>query len=302
MTAMTAIVLPDAAPATATPAALLRSWLARTARPAALAWLDEAIEDIAAGAPCSEVELAFRLAPRKLGKAPLALAQSDAAAAALARAGWTPAGLGADDAARLLLLLAVPGPGRLAELVDRFCATGDVCAQVACLRGLPLYPEPSLHMDRAREAARSNMKAVFDALAHGNPYPSEQFDLLAWNQLVLKALFIGSRLSPIIGLDARANPVLARMLCDYAHERWSAGRPVSPELWRCVGAHGGSAAIADLLRVLENGSDIERSAAARALADSPLPEARAALAEHAPQLLTDIDAGRIAWGDVVPSP
>ncbi len=72
-------------------------------------------------------------------------------------------------------------------------------------------------------------------MAHRNPYPSERFAENRWNHMVLKAIFVGSPLHPIQGLDARANPPLARMLCDYAHERWAAGRPVSPELLRCVG-------------------------------------------------------------------
>ena len=52
--------------------------------------------------------------------------------------------------------------------------------------------------------------------------------------MVLKALFVGSELGPIAGLDDRANPELARILIDYARERWAAGRPVTPELWRPV--------------------------------------------------------------------
>ena len=52
--------------------------------------------------------------------------------------------------------------------------------------------------------------------------------------MVLKALFVDSALAPITGLDERANPELARILIDYARERWAAGRPVTPELWRPV--------------------------------------------------------------------
>ena len=69
------------------------------------------------------------------------------------------------------------------------------------------------------------MRAVFEAVAHRSPYPREQFSENRWNHMVLKALFVDSTLHPMQGLEERANPELAKMLCDYAHERWAAGRP-----------------------------------------------------------------------------
>jgi hypothetical protein len=117
------------------------------------------------------------------------------------------------------------------------------------------------------------MKNVFEAIAHRNPYPSEQFSEPAWNQMVLKALFVGSPLWPIAGLDRRGNPELARMLCDYAHERWSAGRPVSPELWRCVGPHATGTMLQDLERVLKKGTEQERAAVALSLRGTSDPAA-----------------------------
>lgn len=282
-----------------TPRALLRRWLEAAAAPEALAWLDAATEKLAAGAPDRDLYLAVSLAPRKLGKADLPLDEAALAAAEAARPGWRPAGWSADQAGRLVLLLALPDPARLAMLVDQLCRTGDLGELVTFYRGLPLYPEPERYLARAREAARSNMKAVFDALAHHNPYPAECFDELAWNHLVLKALFVGSPLDPIQGLDRRANPTLMRMLCDYAHERWAAGRPVSPDLWRCVGRFADAAALADLQRALRGGSERERRAAALALHDNPKPEARAILQE-APELAAAATEGRIAWNEFGP--
>ncbi len=113
----------------------------------------------------------------------------------------------------------------------------------------------------------------------------------------------------IQGIDERANPELARMLVDYAHERWAAGRDVSPELWRCVGRFANSEMLADLERVLTesqlktdaNGKGrkklLERTAAALACAECPLPQAQNILAKY-PELQSDIQSGRLTWKNV----
>jgi hypothetical protein len=198
----------------------------------------------------------------------------------------------------LLLLSAKASPDQFRGWLDQLCQTADVGELVAFYRGLPLYPDPAQHRLRAAEGVRSNMKAVFEAVAHRNPYPAEELSEGAWNQMVLKALFVGSALGPIQGLDQRSNPTLMRMLCDYAHERWAAKRPISPELWRCVGRHADEAALADLKHVMDTGTPPERQAAALALADSPAPAARDVLERDA-ELGSAIASGKITWNSVV---
>jgi hypothetical protein len=69
------------------------------------------------------------------------------------------------------------------------------------------------------------------------------------------------------------------MLCDYAHERWAAHRPVSPELWRCVGGFADGPMLADLERVIATGTEPERAGAA--LSARHNPNAEGVLAVHA---------------------
>jgi hypothetical protein len=110
----------------------------------------------------------------------------------------------------------------------------------------------------------------------------------------IQPMSFGSALAPIQGLDGRANGDLSIMLRDYAHERWAAGRPVSPELWRCVGPFARGPALADLERALTTGGGAERAAAALALSASPDPAARSVLAAW-PELCQAIREGCVGW-------
>lgn len=213
-----------------TPVDLLKHWVARQAAEAGT-WYTGAVDAMVTE---RDLHIVLGLAPRRLGKADLDLSQADLAAAHAAYPGWNPAGWSIDGAARVAALLAFKGQRPFAEIFKDLRRTSDVAEMIALYRGLPLYPDPeSLHFE-VGEGLRSNLKPVFEAIAHNNPFPRDHFDDHRWNHMILKALFVGSQLAPILGLDARANPELARILLDYADERWAADRPVTPELWRPV--------------------------------------------------------------------
>jgi hypothetical protein len=212
---------------------LLRRWIARQAGDQA-DWVDEALVALGRSPVERDLHVVMGLAPRRLGKADLALSEADLAEARTARPGWDPSGWSVDGAARVAALLAFRGQRPFAVTFKDLRRTADAGETVALYRGLPLYPEPQALDFEAGEALRSNLRPVFEAVAHRNPFPRDRFDQHRWNHMVLKALFVGSELAPITGLDERANPELARILIDYARERWAAGRPVTPELWRPV--------------------------------------------------------------------
>jgi hypothetical protein len=94
---------------------------------------------------------------------------------------------------------------RFAERLDTLFISGEIGEHMALFRGLPLYPVPERLIARAAEGIRSAVQPVFEAVAHANPYPYERFSETQWNHMVLKALFIGSTLDPIQGLDQRRN-------------------------------------------------------------------------------------------------
>lgn len=216
---------------------LLRSWVL-TRVGSETDWVSDSLAGLTGspGQPASERDLHIFLgfAPRRLGKADLVLSDDECSAAEAAHPGWRPQTWSLDGAARVLALLCFRGARPFAETFKDLRRTADAAEMIALYRGLPLYPNPDALDFEVGEGLRSNLKPVFEAIAHDNPFPHDQFDDHRWNHMVLKALFVESQLSPIIGLDARANEELARILVDYAHERWAAGRVVTPELWRPV--------------------------------------------------------------------
>ena len=277
-----------------TPKELLQQWFVARLPADARAWLAEAAQRLRNGSD-TDLYRSISLVTRKIGKADLALTAAELKHASVAREGWDPSDWSLDQAARIYLLVVSGTDGAtFLRRLDQLCNTADVGELVAFYRGLPLYPDQPRYVLRAAEGLRTNMKTVFEAVAHRNPYPAEQLAEPAWNQMVLKTLFIGSTLHPVIGLDRRANPALARMLCDYAHERWAAGRPISPELWRCVGPHARGEMLSDLGRVLEKGTGPERAAAALALASSPDPAATGLLKAY-PELSVAVNENKVSW-------
>ncbi len=276
------------------PILLLQKWLEARLPADARAWLAEAVQRMRSGGD-TDLYRSVSLVTRKIGKADLALTAEELNQAAAAREGWDPSDWSFDQAARIYLLLVSGTDGAtFLRRLDQLCDTADIGELVAFYRGLPLYPDQPRYVLRAAEGIRTSMKAVFEAVAHRNPYPAEQLAEPAWNQMVLKTLFIGSTLHPVVGLDRRANPELARMLCDYAHERWAAGRPISHELWRCVGPYARGEMLHDLGRVLEKGTEPERTAAALALASSPDPAATGLLWAY-PELCMAVNENKVSW-------
>ncbi len=260
----------------------LLEWVRRGTAGEAADWLLGQCRKIGEGAPARVLFLDFSVALRRTGKAPLRLLPDDLARADRLRPAWNPAGWTTDQAARIALVLSWPAPDAAAYVatLDQIFQSADLGELVALYQALPVLPHQRAHVRRCVEGVRTNMTDVFKAIAHGNPYPAENLDEAAWNQMVLKALFVGVPLHPVFGIDARSNPSLARMLLDYARERWAAKRAVSPELWRCVGPFADDAALAMMGKVLAEGETAERRAAALALQGSAHAGARALLARH----------------------
>jgi hypothetical protein len=273
---------------------LLLDWLKKRIPEAGLAWLEERAALLATGAPDKTVFTSFSACVRHAGKAPLHLAAADLDAARKAVPDWDPSDWTCDQAARVFLLLALPAGPHSAKAMDQMWQTADMGEAVTLQKALAVLPYPEGHMARAREAIRSNIKAVFEAIAARNPYPSLHFDTVGWNQMIVKTFFVDMPLSLVVGIERRANPPLARMLDDLAHERWAAGRPFPPDLWRCVGPCADAKALADLKSVLATGAPAAKRAAALALKSCPDPQAAAILASD-PALADAARNGSLTW-------
>ena len=256
--------------------------------PAGVAWLDDALASLGAGGSDRPLFTLFAAAPRQVGRHELPELQP---APDIRLHGWT-----RDQAARLLLLLGRrPRDESFLQALDSLFAAADLTELVCLYQSLPWLPLAERHVARAAEGVRSNMLPVFRAIAVGNPYPQRWFDDGAWNQMVLKALFVGCSLHAITGLDSRANPALARMLVDYARERRAAGRVVPAELWRPVGPFTDSdRALHEVRHAFADPDPMRRQAAALALAASPHPAATALLASR-PDLAEAVRHGRLSW-------
>ena len=135
--------------------------------------------------------------------------------------------------ARVLLMTALDISVNKKILIN-FFEIAEMKEQTSLYKGLYVLLNASEFEGQYAEGIRTNMVNVFDAIACGNPFAKAYLQEDAWNQLVLKSLFLDRKLYTIQGIDQGKNENLANMLQDFVKERWAAGRQVSFEIWRMI--------------------------------------------------------------------
>jgi len=255
------------------------------------AWLTEKISSLQ---NASQFNTTFVTLPRKTGRAPIRLTQEQYESIAKIRPNlfikhWT-----IDRLARVWLLLHPDTADREKYFrnVENLFLAAEVNELVALYSALPVLAYQEKWTARCSEGIRSNIGDVLKTIMCNNPYPSENLNEAAWNQMVLKAFFTEKPVEEIIGLDERGNERLAKTLSDYAHERWAAHRPVNPLLWRCVGPYINEQILPDIEKLISSDNKLEKDAASLALYQSNYAPAKKLLIEKD---RIDIENGKLSW-------
>lgn len=211
-------------------------------------------------------------------------------------AGFTVAGWDEFRLARVMLLtvLAEQPSETYRNTLEKVLGSADLREQAAIFSAFPLLPDPEFLVPLAREASRTNIVDVFDSIALDNPFPSAHFPEEAWNQLVLKSLFIDRPLYRMQGIDEQSNFTLVEALSNLAHERWAAGRYVSPELWRSCASFLTEQIIEDLTHVVSTDEPGQLEAVALIVANDEAGVLDA-IRDHVRSLLDDVADGRLTW-------
>lgn len=259
--------------------------------PESYAWLAEKIASI--NTP-GKLNGTFVMLPRKTGKAPINLSKDQTNTISQIRPKlsidkWT-----VDRLARVWLLmhLDTSDSEKYFRNIENLFLAAEVNELVALYSSLPILAYPEKWAARCSEGIRNNIADVLTAIMCNNPYPSENLNEPAWNQMVLKAFFTEKPINEIIGLDERANENLAKTLSDYAHERWAAHRNVNPLLWRCVGPYINEHILPDIQKLILSDRVTDNEAAALAIYDSSFMPAKMLLSEN---FKNDIEKGNLSW-------
>ncbi|MDF1824086.1 MAG: EboA domain-containing protein [Verrucomicrobiales bacterium] len=194
----------------------------------------------------------------------------------------------------LLLLLAKQDETTFVETFHALLNTADLREQVALFSALPWLPHPEKLLESAVDGLRSNIIDIFDSIALDNAFAAQHFSDEAWNQMVLKAIFITRPLYRITGIGNRKNQRLAEAISDLAHERWAAGRSITPEAWQSCEGFIDQRLAEDIGKMARSKDPDDRAAAALVVANEKTGTLEA-LRELLPTELDRIEARELTW-------
>jgi len=183
------------------------------------------------------------------------------------------------------------------DKVANIIQLADTSELESFLKFLILLPNPEDYKFVAVEALRTNIATIFDAISAHNPYPALYFNNQQWNQMFLKAAFIQSELTTFNAVDERANKELARIISDYAHERWAAGRTIDPFFWRPVTNFIEGALIDDMQRLFESKDIVENKVAAICCFNSN-NEIGKKMLEKYPMFMQQLEEKKLTWNSL----
>lgn len=275
----------------------IQSCLSKQSNPDALRWLDSKQEQIFNEKSESLYFMTFSAISNYFNNEKLVLTKDKLMQAEKIRAFWNPSRWSLSQLARTYLVLGF-ARHRLDQFkgtMDKLFNAADLEELIALYQALPLFPNPDKFLLQATNGIRSNMLSVFDAIALNSPYPAEYFDEIAWNQLVLKTLFVDSPIENVIGLKRRANPMLAKALINTARERFAANRPIKSELWCLVGLNIDHEVWPLLQNLLDEKHPVLEDGVILACDHCQLPEAKMVLdsyVEKKKQLQTNLERMR----------
>ena len=261
-------------------------------------WLDD-VARAAAAHDMSKFNIAFVAMPRKTGKKLLEISSREHEELSSRRKDFNITGWTADRLARVWLLMQLnpADKSRYHAAVENLFLNAEMSELVALYSSLPVLAYPESWAKRCAEGIRSNIGQVLEAVICRNPFPSEQLDEAAWNQLILKAIFTDKPLLDIVGLRERRNVSLAKSLSDYAHERWAAHRDLNPLVWICVAPFIDEHNFSDIQRLFSSADTRERDAAALACYESSYAPAKRLLSENR-DVRDEIEKGGISWDKI----
>ncbi len=259
--------------------------------PDILKWIDGKLDKIIGESSAKELYLTYSLLASKLSAdKPLEYAEENHLTGYLGDHNTNQLELG-----RLYLLVGVLETDDVfVKPVLNIIQIADKDELITFLKYLIILPGSERFKTAAVEALRTNIATVFDAIALNNPYPQLYFNEQEWNQMYLKAVFIQRRLEDIRGVDERANKDLARIISDYAHERWAASRPINPYFWRPVAHFLEGILLEDMTRLLDSKVPADQIAGGLCCYNSDKKEAKALLKNY-PEIQNKIIKQRIRW-------